>query len=189
MPAISVRCPGCRKRLAAPVKAVGRTLKCPNCKAPVTVPADGDNTVVDENAPDFSYLRNQSDDDDILTATDDAEDGESALGQSTARRPAAPTVVAKPTIPPPVVYTPVAAAVPPPPASVPFTEPADPPLIARQKRTAEPEPEPETTVVTRTPVWVWPVLAALILYGLVATGLGAWGWLRPTDPPPVRTTR
>jgi hypothetical protein len=38
-------------------------------------------------------------------------------------------------------------------------------------------------------VWVWPVLAALILYGFVATGLGVWGWLRPADPPAVRATR
>jgi hypothetical protein len=35
---ISTRCPGCNAKLNAPDAAAGRTLNCPGCKTPVTMP-------------------------------------------------------------------------------------------------------------------------------------------------------
>ncbi len=208
MSAISIRCPGCKHRLAAPPEAAGRSLPCPHCRAAVSVPADSNATLVDENAPDFSYLRNQPEPDDDILVAEDTEDGESALGQSTARRPAPPTVTSKTTavVPPPVIYTPPPVGDrPPDPPDNPFAqlsgppsskrrasplpppaEPVNPPQKAKDKpRDRRPEPAPQPPA--RTPKWVWPVLIALTLYAFVATGVGAWGWLRPVAPPPTPT--
>lgn len=205
MAALSVRCPGCRKKLAAPKGAAGRTLKCPNCRGKVTVPNDSATTLVDEGAPDFSYLRNQPEADDDILVADDADDGESALGQSTARQPVSPTAATRvqPAAPPPVVYIPQPVA--PPPADNPFTDltepdekprrkPADPapektdPPSERRKR--DPDPRPVTRSrseqnTSGTPGWVWPVVVGLAVYAAAATGVGAWGWVKvlTTDPP------
>lgn len=215
MPAISIRCPGCKHRLAAPAEAAGRSLPCPHCRAAVSVPADSNATLVDENAPDFSYLRNQPEPDDDILVAEDTEDGESALGQSTARRPAPPTVTSKTTavVPPPIIYTPPPVGTrPPDPPDNPFAqlsgppsskrratplpprdEPAEPDSLPKKAkandkpRDRRPEPEPPA----RTPKWVWPVLVALAVYAFVATGVGAWGWLRPVAPAtaPTKTAR
>lgn len=182
MPAITVRCSGCRKRLTAPEKAAGRTVRCPNCGTLVTLVADADATVIDASVPDFSYLKDQpAADDDILLA-EGADDHESALGQSTVRRPAQPTKVAASPPPPPVVYTP-------PPVGVngagdnPFadltdTAPTPQPPLRKQPPAPEPEPEPAPTAA-RTPGWVWPVVVLLAVYAAVATGAAVWGWVVP----------
>ncbi|HSG71159.1 MAG TPA: hypothetical protein VLA12_12130, partial [Planctomycetaceae bacterium] len=36
---VKVRCSGCKKVLNAPDKARGKTLKCPQCKTPIPIPA------------------------------------------------------------------------------------------------------------------------------------------------------
>lgn len=209
MSALSVRCPSCRKKLAAPKKAAGRTLKCPNCRGKVTVPNDSATTLVDEGAPDFSYLRNQPDSDDDILVSDDADDGESALGQSTTRQPVMPTAATRvqPAAPPPVVYVPQPVAPPPPAVNNPFTALSEPdgkystrsasgsesrppktePLAGREEHPDRSRGEPNTP---RTPGWVWPVLVALAVYAAAATGVGAWGWVKVLTPdPPVKPAR
>lgn len=212
MSAISLRCPGCKRRLAAPREASGQTLSCPNCRAAVTVTVDG-NTIIDGDVPDFSYLRNLPEPDDDILTSEDPDDAESALGQSTARQPSKPTAIVPaptPASPSPIVYTPPpAGAKPPSTGTNPFiqlgdaepnsrkktTEPSsnvdkkDPPSKTRDR--FKPSPEPAPASVARTPKWVWPVLIALAVYAAIATGVGAWGWLRPasTDPPPAKPTR
>lgn len=191
MPAITLRCPGCRKRLTAPEKAAGRTLRCPNCGGPVTVAADLDATVVDGTAPDFSYLRSHSDSDDDILKADDPDDSESALGQSTARRPSQPTRVV-PVPPPtaPVVYTPPAAGVNGEGSDNPFVELGSgeavvasprPPSDVRKKSApiGKSEAEPDPTPSPPTPGWVWPTLIGLTVYAAVATAAAVWGWLVP----------
>lgn len=182
MPTITVRCSGCRKRLTAPERAAGRTVRCPNCGTSVTLVADGDATVIDASVPDFSYLKDQpAADDDILLA-DTGDDHESALGHSTVRRPAQPTkVVAVPPPPAPVVYTPPAVGVNGP-ADNPFAHLDDtaptpqPPPRKQPPPPDEPAPEP---VAARTPGWVWPVVIGLAVYAAVATGAAVWGWVVP----------
>lgn len=188
MPAITVRCPGCRRRLSAPERAAGRTLRCPNCGNPVTVVADLDATVVDGTAaPDFSYLRTADDSDEDILLADAGDDRESALGQSTARRPAQSTKVGGPP-PPPLVYTPPpVGANGPPVGDNPFAHLADsgptPPAEPRRKAPGTPAPAPTPAptppVAVRTPTWVWAVVVALAVYAAVATGVAVWGWLRP----------
>lgn len=191
MPAITLRCPGCRKRLTAPERAAGRTLRCPNCGNPVTVTMDLDATVTDGIVPDFSYLRTEADADDDILLADDKDDSESALGQSTARRPAQPTKVV-PVPPPsaPVVYTPPAAGVNVEAADNPFAElgtgeavvtPPRPPSDVRKKSApiSKSEAEPDPAPTAPTPGWVWPVLIGLTVYAAVATGAAVWGWLVP----------
>ncbi len=189
MSALSVRCPNCHERLAVPSEAVGRPFTCPRCQTAVGL-ADEGNTVIDGEVPDFSYLKKQEErDDDILMAAN-PEDGESALGESPTNRPAPrPTAKAAPPARVPVVYTP-------PPADTgnPFSGLSD-----RQRKT-QPAPQPAPTpdpppkvrdrhepavLAVRTPVWVWPVLIALAVYAVAATGLAAWGWVRPIAPAPT----
>lgn len=201
MSAISLRCPGCKRRLAAPREASGQTLSCPNCRAPVTVTVEG-NTIIDGDVPDFSYLRNLPEPDDDILANDDPDDAESALGHSTAK-PSKPTAVVPVPAPPPVIYTPPPVGIKPPhPNGNPFADltetgpksrkqPAEPPPVAdksappskvRDRHKADPEPVPPPAAVT--PKWVWPVLIALAGYAVFATGMSAWGWLRPASPEP-----
>jgi len=200
MSAISLRCPGCKRRLAAPREASGQTLSCPNCRAPITVTVDG-NTVIDGEVPDFSYLRNQPEPDDDILSSEDPDDVESALGQSTAK-PSKPTAIAPAhaPVPPPIIYTPPpVGAKPLPPAGNPFAdlnetgsksrkkapEPApaadkkDPPSKIDDRLKTDPEPAPPPAV--RTPKWLWPLLIALAIYAVAATGVAAWGWLRPAS--------
>lgn len=218
MSAISLRCPGCKRRLAAPREASGQTLSCPNCRAAVTVAVDG-NTIIDGDVPDFSYLRNLPEPDDDILTSEDPDDAESALGQSTARQPSKPTTVvpaSTPAVPPPIIYTPPPVGTKPPsvagnapPADNPFTQLSDtgpksrrkvaehdsvtnksvPPSKTSERLKTSPEPAPVPAV--RTPKWVWPVLIALAVYAAFATGVGAWGWLRPasTDPPTAKPAR
>lgn len=188
MSATSVRCPGCQSRLTIPPETDGRPLTCPRCQTVVGL-ADSGNTVIDGEVPDFSYLKNQEERDDDILVSENPEDGESALGESPTKRPAQrPTAKAAPAASAPVVYTP-------PPAEVgnPFSGLSD-----RQRKT-QPAPKPvtppapspkvrdrpEPAAVVRTPAWVWPVLVALALYAVAATGLAVWSWVRPVVPPPT----
>jgi DNA-directed RNA polymerase subunit RPC12/RpoP len=163
MSALSVRCSGCHRRLAVPPRAAGRAVRCPHCRATVAVPADDSPTVVDESAPDFSYLRNQSAGDDILTPHE-PDDQESAISEGSAPRPDPPPEKPK-SLPPTVVYIP--------PAAIPAQ-----PRAGLTVRPAQPS-QPTRPDRPGTPAWVWPALIGLAIYAAAATGVGAWGWLRP----------
>lgn len=179
MSAVSVRCPGCNERLAVPGPA-GAAVVCPRCGASVPASDEG-NTVIDGEVPDFSYLRKQAERDaDVLTAEESEDEVESALGENSARRPAAKPAP-KPTAPAPapVVYTP-------PPADTgnPFAAISDrspKPRPGTKAKAESPAPPP----VVRAPAWVWPVVVALAVYAFVASGVAAWGWLRPTATAPT----
>jgi endogenous inhibitor of DNA gyrase (YacG/DUF329 family) len=189
MSAISARCPHCHERLAVPSEAVGRPFTCPRCQTVVGL-ADEGNTVIDGEVPDFSYLKQQVERDDDILVGENLEDGESALGESPTNRPTSrPTAKAAPPAPAPVVYTPPPAAAgnpfsglsdrhrKSPPAPQPAPTPDPPPKARDRHEPADP--------VARTPVWVWPVLIALAVYAVAATGLAAWGWMRPVAPAPT----
>lgn len=185
MSARSVRCPGCQERLAVPPHATGRLFHCPRCRAVVGVAEEG-NTVIDGEVPDFSYLKKQAEQDDDILASEDPDEQESALGETTSRPAPKPVPRVAPPPPAPVLYTPPSAN-------------TDNPFAAMSERQAKPRPGPlpadepppkardrrDPPPVVRTPAWAWPVLIALAVYAAVATGAAAWGWLRPVAPAPI----
>jgi ribosomal protein S27E len=188
MSAVSVRCPGCQERLAVPTPAPA-AIVCPKCRRSVPVGDDG-NTLIDGRVPDFSYLRQQAEADDDVLRSEEPDEAESALGENSARRPAAkPAAKLAPATPQPVVYTP-----PPVEAANPFAAISNRSPKSLPRATAKPVQAPPQghdqhapPPLARRPAWVWPALIGLVLYGVAATGVAAWGWLRPTAAAPVST--
>ncbi len=169
-----------------PTDAAGQLFNCPRCRAVVGVAEEG-NTVIDGEIPDFSYLKKQAEQDDDILMSEDPDEVESALGESTNRPAPRPAAKPAPPTPAPVLYTPPPAVVGNPfavmsersPKARPAPSPPtpEPPPKARDRR----DPPP----VVRTTAWVLPVLIALTIYSAVATGAAAWGWLRPVAPAPT----
>ncbi len=169
-----------------PTDTAGTLFNCPRCRVVVGVAEEG-NTVIDGEVPDFSYLKKQAEQDDDILVSEDPDEVESALGETTSRP--APKPPAKPAPKPlaPMVYTP-----PPADSGNPFAAMSERQPKPRPAAPAPvPEPPPKTRdrrdppPIIRTPVWVWPVLIALAVYAVAATGLAAWGWLRPIAPAPT----
>ena len=190
MAAISVRCPGCHERIAVPSEAVGGPFTCPQCQTVVGLADDG-HPVIDGEVPDFSYLRKQAERDDDILVAEDQEDGESALESPTSRPAPRPSAKPAPSAPARVVYTP-----PPADAGNPFSGLSDRQRKTRPTPQSAPAPAPPpkarerhevVPATVRTPAWVWPVLIALAVYAVAATGVAAWGWLRPAEPAPTTT--
>ncbi len=164
-------------------------IDCPKCRGSVPVGDDG-NTLIDGRVPDFSYLRQQVEVDDDVLRSEEPDEAESVLGENSARRPAVrPAAELAPASPPPVVYTP-----PPVEAANPLAAISNQSPKSRPRVNAAPvQPLPKTRdqqfppPVARLPAWVWPALIGLVVYGAAATGVAAWGWLRPTAAAPVPT--
>ena len=203
---ISFSCSHCARAITVPPEGAGRAVPCPHCKQATLVPNAGVGRTAPipvkvragDQGPDFTETLRKAREATDSIFHDQDDEGDSLFGGSDAPR--------KLFVPPPVSpqsQTPTALSDPSqptlrvpglsnlPPISIgnPFADLSidSPPDAAGDLQASgamveddEGEQDPEV-VAHRTFPWKNAIISALMLYGVVMTGLAAWGWLRTPE--------